>query len=489
MIPLNQRALTALPAGKNLFSYDRSQVRAGIVHLSVGNFHRAHQAWYVDQLLNHSGNTHWGICGVGLLDDENECLKRDVFAAQDNLYTLTRYKNDGSETHQIIGSIVSYLFAPDDRRAVLERMAAPEIRIVSMTITEGGYNQEPGTGRYRLDHPATQAELADPDHPHSAFGFIVAALKLRRARGIAPFTVLSCDNLRHNGRITHQAVVAHAEALDPELAAWIEENVTFPNAMVDRITPAVLKEDALPIDEASGIQDALPVISEDFAQWVIEDRFVNGRPYLEEVGVQFVEDVGPYELMKVRMLNAAHSVLAYPGQLAGFNDVRDAITNPSIRELVDIFLRRDVAPTLPAPKGMDLDIYRATIIKRFSNPHIIDRLPRITGDGWSKLATFLAPTFNHVVEEDGDVTRMVFVLACFTRYLRGVTDDGQEFEPFEPQMPDAEREASRHDALSLSVFQHFNLHQRPPIMSEIRRWEERIERHGTLKALERLLDG
>lgn len=488
MIPLNQRALSSLPSGTNHFNYDRSQVRAGIVHLSVGNFHRAHQAWYIDQLLNHSGNTHWGICGVGLIDDENERLKRDVFAAQDNLYTLTRYRNDGSEAHQIIGSIVSYFFAPDDKSAVLEKMAAPETRIVSMTITEGGYNQEPGTGQYKLDNPTTQAELAVPNQPHSAFGFIVAALKLRRARGLAPFTVMSCDNLRHNGRITHQAVVAHARALDPDLAIWIEDNVSFPNSMVDRITPAVLKEDAVVIDEASGIQDALPVISEDFAQWVIEDRFVNGRPYLEEVGVQFVDDVGPFELVKVRMLNAAHSVLAYPGQLAGYSNVRETISDPSIRELVDLFLRRDVTPTLPVPKGMDLDVYRATIIKRFSNPHIIDRLPRITGDGWSKLATFLAPTFNQVVEGEEDASRMIFVLACFLRYLRGIADDGKKFEPYEPQFPAAERAVSIEDASSLSVFQHFNLQHHPSIVSEIRRWDDRIGRLGTLKALERLLD-
>ncbi|XP_003738667.3 uncharacterized protein LOC100900188, partial [Galendromus occidentalis] len=369
---------------------------------SVGNFHRSHQAWYLDQLLAHSGNAHWGICGVGLLDDENERLKRDVFAQQDNLYTLTRYRTDGSETHQIIGSIVQYLFAPDNPQAVIEKMADPETRIVSMTITEGGYNQEPGTGKYNFENPVTQAELADPTNPQSAFGFIVAALSLRRARGLTPFTVMSCDNLRQNGAITHRAVAAHAQALDPDLAQWIETNVTFPNSMVDRITPAVLKEDALPIDEASGIRDVLPVISEDFAQWVLEDRFTNGRPYLEEVGVQLVDDVEPFELVKVRMLNAAHSVLAYPGQLAGLNNVREAITHPLIRELVDTFLKRDVTPTLTAPKGMDLDIYRSTVIKRFSNPHIIDRLPRITGDGWSKLTTFLAPTFKTVASEDGD---------------------------------------------------------------------------------------
>lgn len=490
MIDLRSDTLADLPAQTQRFAYDRQAVRPGIVHLSVGNFHRAHQAWYLDRLLAKPGNEGWGICGVGLMDDANERLKKDIFPAQDNLYTLTRYAADGSSTHQVIGSMVKYLFAPADPEAVLARMADPATRIVSLTITEGGYNHDPATGTYRLHAPMTQAELAEPARPRSAFGYIVEALRRRRDSGTPPFTVMSCDNLRDNGVISRSAVISHAMALDADLADWIEQNVTFPTSMVDRITPVVHKEDAERVNAECGVHDRLPVISEDFAQWVIEDRFCNGRPPLESVGAQVVADVHPYELAKVRMLNASHSMLAYPGQLAGLETVKDAIDHPLIHRLVFDFMTHDVLPILHAPDGMNLETYRDQIIARFSNPKVGDRLSRITGDGRSKLPTFLLPTLATVAERGGDIRRMAFVVACFLRYCGGRDDLGRDFEPFEPHLTD-DRRALTGDPVkaltTLPMFGDMGLTPSSVIVEMTAIYAHAIAAQGTLTVLEEVL--
>ncbi|WP_336760945.1 mannitol dehydrogenase family protein [Asaia sp. VD9] len=487
MIALNSETLSTLPPSVERFSYDRASLKTGIVHLSVGNFHRAHQCWYVDRLLAEPGQEGWGFCGVGLIDDATERLKLEAFPAQDNLYTLTRYAPDGTARHQVIGSMLDYLFAPADPQAVLARMADPATRIVSLTITEGGYNQDHATGAYKLATPLTQRELANPASPESAFGFIVGALRMRRDAGIAPFTVMSCDNLRDNGVVAKRCVISHANALDPELGAWIETHVSFPSSMVDRITPAVLKEDAERVNAECGVIDRLPVISEEFAQWVIEDKFVNGRPALETVGAQMVPDVHPYELAKVRMLNASHSMLAYPGQLSGLETVRDAIINPQIGHLVESFMTCDVIPHLSAPAGMPLPDYRDLIIARFSNPDVGDRLARITGDGASKLPVFLAPSWNKLVATGGELRRMAFVLACFIRYLHGQTDQGEAFTPFEPALSESQHALARSwdSVFGMTVFESFALE--PIHRSLIREMAESMEQRGTAAVLGEVL--
>jgi len=492
MIELNNKTLDHLPAVVRRFGYDRSRLRPGIIHLSVGNFHRAHQAWYLDRLLEKPGNETWALCGVGLIDDETERLKTVTFPQQDDLYTLTICPPDGPSVHQVIGSIVEYLFAPSDPDGVLERMADPTVRIVSMTITEGGYNQDKRTGDYRLDAPVTAAELADPAHPRSAFGFIVEALRRRRERGIAPFTVLSCDNLRNNGEVAKTAVLGHARALDAELAGWIEAHVTFPSCMVDRITPAVLKEDADRINAECGIVDLLPIYAEDFAQWVVEDRFCNGRPPLEQVGVQMVDDVHPYELAKVRMLNASHSMLAYPGQLAGLRRVDEAMGEPLIRRLLERFMTEDVIPILDPPPGMELGAYRDKLLARFSNPTVGDQLARITSDGAAKLPVFLLPTLATLLERGADHRRIAFGLACFLRYLQGTDDKGQPFKPGEPHLDPADRalalDADPRAALHMSFLQGFGIEPEGAFADDVLRFRKAIAERGTLPVLAELLD-
>ena len=415
MTPLNDRSLLHLPAATSRFGYQRSRLAAGIVHLSVGNFHRAHQAYYLDRLFEQPGAEDWAICGVGLLDDEAERRKAAGFPEQDHLYTLTVCPPDSPATHRVVGSIVEYLFAPADPERVLERMAAPEIRIVSMTITEGGYNGDRHTGAYRLDAPVTRAELETPARPRSAFGFIVEALRRRRDRGVAPFTVLSCDNLRDNGGVARNAVLTHARALDGALADWIAAHVTFPSSMVDRITPAVLPADVERINAQTGVADLLPIYAEDFVQWVVEDRFCNGRPPIERVGAQMVGDVHPYELAKVRMLNGSHQTLCYPGQLSGLRRVDEAMREGRILRLLEQFMNRDVIPLLEAPAGMELGAYRDVLLARFANPNIGDQLARLTGDSAAKLPVYILPTLAEILQRGGDHRRLAYTLAACLR--------------------------------------------------------------------------
>ncbi|MDR1432628.1 MAG: mannitol dehydrogenase family protein, partial [Propionibacteriaceae bacterium] len=304
---LNNANLAALPANVKRPGYDRAAVTVGIVHIGVGGFHRAHQAMYLDQLLSQGLARDWGICGMGVMPAD--ARMRDALSTQDGLYTLVQKNPDGSQDVRVIGSIIDYVYAPDDPKAAVERLAAPNVRIVSLTITEGGYNFHQVSGEFDLGNPLVQADLADPDRPATVFGLVVAALRLRRERGLAPFTLMSCDNVQGNGIMARRSFTAYAQALDPSLAAWMDTHVAFPNSMVDRITPATTDADRAEVAELIGVEDAWPVVCEDFTQWALEDSFNAGRPPYERVGVEVVADVEPYELMKLRLLNASHQGL------------------------------------------------------------------------------------------------------------------------------------------------------------------------------------
>ena len=440
MVPLRARSLADLPAQVRRPGYDRGAVRAGIVHFSVGNFHRAHQAVYLDRCLELAGQAGWGICGVGLIDNPAERAKAAAMAAQDGLYTLTLFPSGGAPSSGVVGSIVDYLFAPDDPGAVLARLRDPAIRIVSLTVTEGGYNLDERTGAFRLDAPAIVHDLAQPETPRTVFGFIVSALDQRRAAGLPAFTVLSCDNLRHNGAVLREAVLAFARARDPALAAWIAANATFPSCMVDRITPAVTPADVARLNALTGVDDRQPVFAEDYLQWVIEDHFAAGRPELDRVGVQFTDDVAGYEQIKLRMLNATHSMLAYPGLLAGYRYVHEATTDPVIHAYLRRFLDQDVIPLLAAPAGVSLEGYRDSVLSRFANPAVADQLERIASDGASKIPVFLGDTLHACLERGRDSRRLAFLLAAYGRYLAGRDDRGATFTPLEPRL-DAEDRA------------------------------------------------
>ena len=439
MTLLRARTLESFAPVAELPHYDRSAVRPGIVHVGVGGFHRAHQAMYIDRLMNKGEAMDWGICGVGLLPKDERM--RDVMSAQDGLYTLVVKHPDGKWEPRVIGSIVEYLYAPDDPDAVIEKMADPSIRIVSLTVTEGGYNIDHFTHQFDLTFPPVAADLHS-DRPATVFGLVTAALARRSERGVAPFTIVSCDNVSSNGHVARTAFTAFARATRPDLADWMDSHVRFPNSMVDRITPQTTDEDRAEIAERFGIDDGWPVVAEPFAQWVLEDDFSEGRPRYEEVGVQVVDDVEPYEMMKLRLLNAGHQVLGCLGHLAGYRMLHDVAQDPLFAELLMRYLDREGTPTLRAVPGIDLADYKRELLARFSNAGTRDTVARICTDVSDRIPTFLVPVIRDRLAAGGEVGRGVAVVAGWARYAEGVDEQGNTIEIVDSRK-DALTEAAR----------------------------------------------
>ncbi len=420
---------TALPEsadGVALPTYDRSGIRAGIVHFGVGGFHRAHQAMYLDRLLREGKARDWGICGVGVLPQDSRM--RDVMAAQNGLYTLVEKASDGSQTVTVIGSIVEYLFAPDDPDAVIERMAGEDIRIVSLTITEGGYNLDAVTGKFDDSNPQILAEVGSDRPPATVYGLVTEALRRRRERGLAPFTVMSCDNIQSNGEVARGTFTAYARLKDPELADWMTAEVSFPNSMVDRITPATTPADVQQLAERHGVTDGWPVVCEPFEQWVLEDHFPLGRPPYQDAGVQVVDDVEPYELMKLRLLNAGHQALAYFGYLAGHRLVHEAARDQPLARFVRAYMDREGTPTLKPVPGVDLDEYKDTLIERFSNPHVRDQVQRLCLEASDRIPKFVLPVVRHQLATGGEVRLAAAIIASLARYCEAVDEQGEPIE-------------------------------------------------------------
>ncbi|MTD14428.1 mannitol dehydrogenase family protein [Nakamurella sp. YIM 132087] len=404
-------------------SYDRSAVTAGIVHFGVGGFHRAHQAMYLDRLMNEGKALDWGICGVGVLPHDKKMA--DVMAAQDCLYTLVLKDSDGTWEPRVIGSMVEYLFAPDDPEAVIEKMASPEVRIVSMTVTEGGYNFNQVTGEFDPTTPAVAADLVPGAVPQTTFGLVVEALVRRRARGLAPFTVMSCDNIQGNGHMAQKVFSSFARLRDPELGDWVSASVPFPNSMVDRITPVTTDADRTAIADRFGVEDEWPVVCETFTQWVLEDHFSQGRPPFEDVGVQLVADVEPYELMKLRLLNASHQGLCYFGYLAGYRLVHDVCQDPLFARFLLDYMEQEASPTLAPVPGIDLDAYRHQLIARFSNAEVRDTVARLCAESSDRIPKWLVPVIRENLAAGRGAPLSAAIVASWARYAEGVDEEGQ----------------------------------------------------------------
>ena len=428
-IKLNTSALGELPAEVSVPTYDRQRVTSSIVHIGVGGFHRSHQAVYVDDLCQDHGDTEWGFCGVGLLSHDTAI--RDALQSQDCLYTVVERSASG-DSARVIGSIVEFLFAPDNPVAVIEKMAADTTRIVSLTITEGGYFIDQGTGEFQEDHPSIVHDLAHPEQPKTAFGYMMAALDRRRQRGMKPFTVLSCDNVQGNGDVARKVVLRFAELRDPSLKDWLAEQGAFPNCMVDRITPATTDADRALVKEAFGVEDAWPVVTEPFRQWVIEDRFCNGRPEFEKVGVQMTPDVHPYEMMKIRLLNASHSAMAYLGYLAGYDYVYEVMADSQFRKYILDLMNEEVTPILEPVAGVDLEEYKQTLIERFTNPTIKDQTTRLCLDGSAKFPKFILPTIREQLARGGSVRLLSLAVAGWCRFVAGSDEQGKPIEIRDP---------------------------------------------------------
>jgi mannitol 2-dehydrogenase len=406
--------------------YDRTRIRVGIVHIGVGGFHRAHQALAVDRLLRQGQAYEWGICGIGLMPGDRRM--QQVMADQDGCYTLVEKSPDGGWSARVIGSIVDYLFAPDDPEAVLERLADPATRIVSLTVTEGGYNFSPTTGAFDLANPAVAADLTGDAPPATTFGLVVEALRRRRDRGVGPFTLMSCDNIPGNGEVARRALTSYARALDPGLADWIEVEVAFPNAMVDRITPVTTAEDVAQIADRFGVADAWPVVAEPFFQWVLEDTFVAGRPAWQDAGVQLVPDVEPYELMKLRLLNSGHQAVAYFGHLMGYRYVHEAAQDQVFADYLLRYMRREGIPTLPEVPGIDLTAYTDSLIERFGNAEVRDTVARLAAESSDRIPKWLVPVIHANLAAGGEIEVSAAIVASWARYAEGVDERGEEIE-------------------------------------------------------------
>ncbi|SDO18355.1 mannitol dehydrogenase family protein [Vreelandella arcis] len=426
MTQLNNHNVGTLGSPIATPDYDRSAVTPGIVHIGVGGFHRAHQAMYLDALMNQGEALDWGIVGVGVMPGDKRM--QQALAAQDHLYTLVIKHPDGQYEPRVIGSMLDYLFAPEATEAVIEQMADPQIRIVSLTVTEGGYNFHPVSGEFDLDNPQVRDDLANPTQPSTSFGLVVEALVRRRARGIAPFTVMSCDNIQGNGDVAKRMFSAFAQARDAELGAWLASEVAFPNAMVDRITPVTAAADIEELAHRFEIDDAWPVVCEPFTQWVLEDHFPLGRPALEKVGVQMVEDVEPYELMKLRLLNASHQALTYFGYLAGYRYAHEVCQDPLFVDFLLGYMREEGSPTLAPVPGVDLEAYRLTLIERFANPQIKDTLARLCAESSDRIPKWLVPVIRQQLSQNGEIRRSAAVVASWARYAEGHDEQGEPIE-------------------------------------------------------------
>lgn len=406
-------------------AYERKDLRAGIVHFGVGNFHRAHQAVYLDDLFTTGRDHDWGIIGAGVLPSD-KTLKAKL-QGQDYLTTVVE-QEAGKSAARVTGAMIDYL-EPGDVPALLDTLADPAIRIVSLTITEGGYYIDPASGRFDPNHPDMRHDATNPHAPRTVFGLMLAGLIARRNAGIAPFTIMSCDNIPGNGHVTANAVAGLADQFDPDLAAWVRTHVAFPNGMVDRITPATGPREIGILTNEFGIEDAWPVFCEDFRQWVLEDHFPSGRPALETVGVTFVEDVAPYELMKIRILNGGHATIAYPAALMDIHFVHEAMENDLVRGFLEKVEREEIIPCVPPVPDTDINGYFRLIESRFANPKIGDTIARLCLDGSNRQPKFILPSTADRLKAGRSITGLALVSALWCRYCAGTSDSGRVIEP------------------------------------------------------------
>ena len=415
---LNQANLASLPANVKAPSYDRSALSAGILHIGIGNFHRSHQAMYLQKLFEQGKDHDWALIGCGV--KSFDVAMRNKLAGQDWLTTVVELDKDALSA-EVCGSMIDFLNIDADE--VIAALCKPEIRIVSLTITEGGYFIDAKTGGFQQDHPDIQADVANPDSPATVFGILLKGLKKRREAGLEPFTIMTCDNVPHNGDVTRQTLTGLASLIDEEMAAWISSSVAFPNSMVDCITPATTQREIDRLAAEFDVTDASPVFCEPFRQWVIEDNFPQGRPALEDVGVEFVEDVTAHEFMKLRILNGGHAALAFPSALLSLFYVHEGMQHPLVRDYVRKLVTCEAIPTLSPVPGTDFNDYLDLIEARFANPEIGDTISRLCTDSSNRLPKFILPITQANLDSNGSVTGTALVIALWCRYCAFTADE------------------------------------------------------------------
>ncbi len=483
---LSRAAIGQLPEGIAEPGYNPTAHGVGIVHMGIGAFHRCHMAVYTDEVMADTGGD-WRILGVSLRSPK----VRDQLEAQDGLYTVIVRGANGDHA-KLISSVAGVLWAPNDPQRVLEAMSAASTKIISLTVTEKGYCLDPATGSLNSAHPDIQHDFVNLGAPKSAIGYLVAALARRRNSGSGPVTILCCDNLSSNGKVVEGLVLEFTRQIDPDLAEWIGENVAFPSTMVDRIVPAVEVEQVQAFSEEYGIEDAAVLQTEPFSQWVIEDCFAAGRPPWETAGATLVEDVAPFEDAKLRMLNGAHSALAYIGYLSGYEYVHVAMRDEKIRKVVDYLMRMEAAKSLSPTEGFDLDTYRLDLQRRFDNPSLRHRTYQIAMDGSQKIPQRFLGTVRAQLTNGGSISACCFGIAAWMRYISGRSEQGNDYivqDPLAERLAAVAREHG-HDPVALTakllgfseVFAT-DLPQNPDFVNEVTHWVTSISREGVQHAL------
>jgi len=484
---LNQSQVKLLPAEIILPTYDRTKLRAGIVHLGIGAFHRAHQAFYTEAVLNQFGGD-WGIIGCSL----RSASVRDQLAPQDGLYTLVERSGEG-EKLQLIGAVLKNLVGPENPAELVSLMAQPDIKIVSMTVTEKGYCHDPATGNLNVLHPDIQHDLKNLEQPKSAIGFLVAALNARFKAGVKSFTVLSCDNLPNNGEVLEKVVVQFAEAISKELAVWIRSNTCFPSTMIDRIVPATTAQDRQEVEARLGLRDEGVVVAEPFSQWIIEDKFSDGRPQWEKVGALLVDDVRAFEKIKLRLLNGAHSIMAYTGYLSGFDYISEVMGEPAFVNMVKLYMAREAGETLDAPAGFDIEAYKQQLRDRFSNRALKHRTWQIAMDGSQKLPQRLLESLRMQLQSKGHIDIICLGVAAWIRYVSGVDEKGNAIEVSDPlavelrALCDAHRDNAEATVRAVVGIQKIfgpDLINEEVFIATIIGWLEKIYAQGVLKTIQ-----
>jgi mannitol 2-dehydrogenase len=486
-VPLSNATLRLHSQRIDVPTYDRSTLQQGVVHIGAGNFHRAHQAVYFDDLARSGISKQWGVTGVNLHSRD----AKDLLSAQDGLYTVVQCGHD-RQTARVVGSIGSYHYAPNDSSAVRAALADPRTRIVSLTITGNGYFLDPVTREFDADNPDVRADLvaSASDSSTTAWAYLAGALEQRRRAGTAPFTVLCCDNIPDNTQAARTALVSFTALKDPGLSRWIDTHVAFPSTMVDRITPRTSNLERQFVERTFGIADKWPVLTEPYSQWIIEDTFSDGRPPLDEVGAQFVADVSDHKMVKTRLLNGTHIAIACLATLAGYQRTDEAMKDQVIFDYVEQLMRDEIQPLLPAVPGMNTPTYRNTLLTRLSNPRMSDQLSRLAARGSTKISSFLLPSLQEAIAQDRPHTLLMLAVAGWARYLRGYDLKGSKIRIDDPQSTLLTKlvtmDGNRPDAfLRHEIFTELRLI--PTFMERFGDMIADIDEHGVMPTLRRAL--
>jgi len=486
---LSNTTLASLPSTVLRPTYDRSALTPGIVHIGVGNFHRGHQAWYLHRLMQQGQAMDWAIVGAGVR--EGDALMRERLLAQDCLNTLIEL-DPASSSAEVVGSMIDFLPVQPENHALIEEMVKPSTRIVAMTVTEGGYFIDPATQGFDASHPDMAHDAQNPDQPKTAFGAMIKALRLRRDQGHGPFTALSCDNVQGNGDVLRQTVVSLARLSDPALAEWIDQNCTFPNSMVDCIVPATGERELALVREL-GIEDNAPVTHENFRQWVIEDKFCAGRPAWDQVGATFTDQVHDYEVMKIRVLNGGHQVIAVTGELLSIESISGCMAHPAISRLFRTLALGEISPHVKAVPGMAPADYVELIHRRFSNAKIVDTTRRVAYDGSSRHPGFILPTVREGLATGDSISGLALVEAAWARMCAGTREDGSAIEPNDPYWSDlvvvAERAKSDPSAWLSMTHIYGNLAEQPRFADSFSYWLQKIWADGLVSAIDEYCAG